>query len=242
MGKVTKKKLSDSVIDEIRRMILQGELSEGDKLPNQNDFAETLGVSRPSLREALQTLNRLGAIEQKPGFGTILISRAPVLLASNLDLPFMSDVEATVELIETRRLFEAGMIALVVVRASDQEIAEVGQVIEEMRQAVRRQAVGDYQQQDLFFHNLLAKAAHNRFVMHVFQAIRQSFEQFLKEAFSVMPDMMDRSMNDHLEIYEALLNRDQERAVRAMNNHLMQVQNTIENYYLHSGQKIFEPS
>jgi len=231
MGVVARKKLSDSVIDEIRRMILSGELSEGDKLPNQNDFAESLGVSRPSLREALQTLSRLGAIEQRPGLGTVLVSRAPVLLASNLVLPFMSDAQGTIELIETRRLFETGMIALVVVRASDQEIAEIGSVMDEMRDAVSRSAVDDYQEQDLIFHSLIARAAHNRFVMHVFQAIRCSFGQFLREAFSVMPGMMKRSMKDHTDIYKALTNRDQEQAIRAMNQHLMQVQNTIEGYY-----------
>jgi GntR family transcriptional repressor for pyruvate dehydrogenase complex len=231
MGVVARKKLSDSVIDEIRRMILNGELCEGDKLPNQNDFAESLGVSRPSLREALQTLSRLGAIEQRPGLGTVLVSRAPVLLASNLDLPFMSDAQGTIELIETRRLFETGMIALVVVRASDDEIAEIGRVMDAMRNAVSRNAVNDYQEQDLIFHSLIARAAHNRFVMHVFQAMRRSFEQFLSEAFSVMPGRMERSLKDHIAIYEALANRDQEQAVQAMNQHLMRVQNTIEGYY-----------
>ena len=219
------------MIDEIRRMILQGELSEGDKLPNQNVFAESLGVSRPSLREALQVLSRLGAIEQRPGLGTVLISRAAVLIANNLELPFMSDAQGTIELIETRRLFESGMIALVVVRATDEEIAEIGKVMDEMKDAVSRNAIDDYQGLDLVFHSLLARAAHNRFVTHLFQEIRRSFEQFLKEAFSIMPVMMERSMNEHAEIYAAISSRDQERAVQAMNRHLMQVQNTIEGYY-----------
>ena len=56
MASIKRKKLSDSVIEEIKRMLLSGELQEGDKLPNQNEFAAQLGVSRPSLREALNTL------------------------------------------------------------------------------------------------------------------------------------------------------------------------------------------
>ena len=143
----------------------------------------------------------------------------------------MSDAQGTIELIETRRMFETGMIALVVVRASDEEIAEIGKVMDEMEDAFSRNAVNDYQEQDLIFHSLIARAAHNRFVMHVFQAIRRSFEQFLREAFSVMPGMMERSMKDHADIYEALSNRDQERSVQAMNQHLMQVQDTIEEFY-----------
>jgi len=231
MSPITRKKLSDSVIDEIRQMILDGELSEGDKLPNQNEFAERLGVSRPILREALQTLSRLGAIEQRPGLGTVLISRAPALLANNLDLPFMSDSQGTIELIETRRIFEIGMITLVVMRVKDEELTEIWKVMEEMKAAVSQNNVNGYQEQDLIFHSLIARATHNRFIIHVFQAIRRSFEEFLKEAFSVMPGMMERSMKDHTEIYKAILDRDQERSVQAMNQHLIQVQNTLEGYY-----------
>jgi GntR family transcriptional regulator, transcriptional repressor for pyruvate dehydrogenase complex len=231
MGKIVGKKMSESVIDEIRRMITDGKLSEGDKLPNQNDFAQSLNVSRPSLREALQVLSWCGAIEQTPGHGTYLISRAPVFLASNLELPFMSDMKGTIELIETRRLFESGMIELAVVRATEKEIVEIGRVIKRMEVAVSLNKVGEYQEQDLIFHTLVARASHNRFIMHVFEAIQRSFEQFLKEAFAVMPDMMEYSMADHKMIYTALLNRDQKRAFEAMNSHILQVKKSIEAYF-----------
>ena len=71
MAAIIRKKLADSVLEEIRRMITDGELGEGDKLPNQNEFSTQLGVSRPSLREALHTLNLMGVIEQRPGLGTV---------------------------------------------------------------------------------------------------------------------------------------------------------------------------
>jgi GntR family transcriptional repressor for pyruvate dehydrogenase complex len=232
--RIIKKKASDYVLEEIRRRILNGELREGDKLPNQNEFAEQLGVSRPSLREALQALTRLGAIEQRPGLGTILVSRAPALLADNMELPFLSDAEGVIELTETRRLIETGMIGLAVVRATDEEIAEIGRVMDESAEAASRGDIAQYQEKDLIFHHLIAKAAHNRFVTHMFQTIRQSFEQFLKEAFAVMPDTIGQSVKDHKEIYEALKKRDREQAEAAMSGHLIQVQKNMETYY---GQK-----
>ncbi|MCX7953528.1 MAG: GntR family transcriptional regulator, partial [Deltaproteobacteria bacterium] len=66
---ITKKKISESVIEEIKRLVLTGQLKEGAKLPNQNELATMLGVSRTSLREALNTLSMLGIVEQKPGYG-----------------------------------------------------------------------------------------------------------------------------------------------------------------------------
>jgi GntR family transcriptional regulator, transcriptional repressor for pyruvate dehydrogenase complex len=231
VSRIFKKKTADYVLEEIRQMILKGQLNQGDKLPNQNEFAEQLGVSRPSLREALQTLTQIGAIEQRPGMGTVLVSKAHALIANNLNLPFMSDAQGTVELTEIRHLIETGMIALAVVRATQEEIAEIGRVLKEAVKAARKGDIEEYYQQDLVFHHLIAKATHNRYVMHVFQTIRQSLEQFLREAFLVMPEALDQSAKDHLAIWEALKSRHQGKAVEAMSRHLLMVQERIEGFY-----------
>jgi len=76
---INRRKLSDPVIEEIRGMIKRGELQPGDKLPNQNEFAAQLGVSRTVLREALQTLTRLRVIEQRPKHGTVILAKTPFL-------------------------------------------------------------------------------------------------------------------------------------------------------------------
>ena len=78
------KKVSAAVLEEIRRMITSGEIKEGDRFPSQNEFAAQLGVSRPSLREAFQVLSQLGAIEQRPRTGTILVSRTPALFSTDI--------------------------------------------------------------------------------------------------------------------------------------------------------------
>jgi DNA-binding FadR family transcriptional regulator len=229
--RIIKKKTADYALEEIRRRILNGELREGDKLPNQGEFAEQLGMSRSSLREAMQDLSRFGAIKQRPGLGTILVSRAPALLSESRELPFLSDAEGVIELTETRRLIETGMIGMAVLRASDGEIAEIGRVMNESAEAAERGDIVQYQEKDLIFHHMIAAAVHNRFVTHIFQTIRQPFEQFLKEAFAVLPEMLDQSVADHREIYEALKDREQERAMAAVSKHLIRVQKAIEGYY-----------
>ena len=98
MTAIKRKKLADSVIEEIIRRIESGELKEGDKLPNQNEFAAQLGVSRPSLREALHTLTLIGAIEQRPGFGTVIRAKNTARMAEHLSPPLVSDTTATMEL------------------------------------------------------------------------------------------------------------------------------------------------
>jgi GntR family transcriptional regulator, transcriptional repressor for pyruvate dehydrogenase complex len=240
LSRIFKKKTADYILEEIRRMIRDGRLNQGDKLPNQNEFAQQLGVSRPSLREALQTLAQIGAVEQRPGMGTVLVSSAHALIANNLNRPFMSDIQGTVELTEARRLIETGMVALAVVKATDEEIFEIGRVLKEAVKAARKGNIEGYLRQDLVFHHLLAQASHNRYLNHVFQTIQQSLEQFLREAFSVMPENIDQSVKDHLAILEALKSRNQEMAVEAMSRHLLMVQEAIEGFYQEKEEKNHE--
>jgi GntR family transcriptional repressor for pyruvate dehydrogenase complex len=70
MAAIKRKKLADSVIEEIKRMVDVGELKEGDKLPNQLEFAAQLGVSRPCLREALpvESLTKKGEAHAASSF------------------------------------------------------------------------------------------------------------------------------------------------------------------------------
>jgi GntR family transcriptional repressor for pyruvate dehydrogenase complex len=236
--KIVKKKVADFILEEIRRMIISGELKEGDKLPKQNDFAARLGVSRPSLREALQVLTRLGAIEQRPGLGTVLVARSPALLSGSLDFPFISDGQATLELVEARRVIEVGLVGLAAQRASEEELAAIGESLAEMEAAAEAGQVEIYRDKDLMNHHRIAAASHNRFLITLFQIIRQAVEQFLKEAFSVMPYMLSQSLTDHRLIYNALRARDSKKAGEAMAAHIVTVEKAMESYYRELGQEV----
>ncbi len=212
-------------------MILSGELRSGDRLLNQNELAAKLGVSRPSLREALYTLKLMGAIEQRPGAGTVLRACAPALLSGTFDLPLMSDADGTLELMETRQLIEVGMVRLAVDRVTSAELSSLKHVLSEMNALATKGDVEGYRERDLVFHHLIAQAAHNRFVLHLFMTIRRFLEQFLKESFDVMPDMLKHSQMGHKGIFSALESRDRKRAAKEMNKHLNLVQAAVEGFF-----------
>lgn len=235
MARVSRGKIADAVLAEIRRMILSDELKEGDKLPNQTEFAAQLGVSRPSLREALQTLSRLGAIEQRPGMGTVLISRAGALMTKSLEMSILSDEEGTIQLTEVRRIIETGMVELAVERATDREMADIASVMQAMEKAAEERDIPGYRDQDLMFHNIIADACHNQFVQNLFQEIRSSFEQFLKESFEAMPFMLENSLQGHRDIFAGLIKRDSEMAMAAMRKHLLLIQRAVEDYFQNNG-------
>jgi len=237
MASINKKKLADSVIEEIKRMIQSGELKEGDKLPNQNAFAAQLGVSRTSLREALSTLTRIGVIEQRPGYGTVLRSRIPALFTDHLAPPLISDKQATIELIEARRFIEIGAAELSVKNASPEQINEMGLLIKEMTRSLKEGRIDDYIEQDVSFHFLIAKASHNRFLVNLFVTIRGFMEQYMRESFHLLPWMLERSLKFHQNIYQAVKGGSRSKAVFQMKKHILDVQRAIQKYYREKEQK-----
>ena len=225
------KKVSTAVLEEIRRMIISGEIKEGDKFPNQNDFAAQLGVSRPSLREALQVLSQLGAIEQRPGAGTILVSATPALFSADIDTPLVSNRDAIRELMETRRIVEIGLAGMAAKRATGTEIAELGQALGEMDTARQKPDKQAFAVADLLFHHLVAKSSHNRFSFSLFQSVSQAVGQLLDNAFKVLPILLDVSFRAHRKIFRAIAARDPEAAREAMERHLREGENALSTYY-----------
>lgn len=231
MPSINKKKLADSVIEEIRRRLNNGELKEGQKLPNQNELASLLGVSRTSLREALNTLTMIGVIEQRPGFGTVIRSRGPAIFADHLAFPLISDEKATLELIQARGVIEGGAVELAVHHAAPEQLQELGKLIDVMAQNVREGKISEYIEHDVAFHYMIAKASQNRFILHLFATLRGAMEQYMQEGFKALPWMQDRSFEFHEKIYEGIKNRDVSKAVSQMKRHIQDIQKVIKQYY-----------
>lgn len=231
MGSIQRKKLADAVIDEIKRRCLSGELKAGQKLPNQNAFAAQLGVSRASLREALHTLTLVGAIEQRPGFGTVIRSCVSVLHANHISPPLMSDHRATLELIMFRKYIEVGVAELAVKHAARADILKLASQIEAMGQYLEEGRSDEYTDMDVAFHVTIAEASHNRFMLHQLVNIRGFLEQFMRESFSVLPGMLERSLRFHRKIFKAIKDRNAKSAKHYMSRHIEDIQDGLERYY-----------
>ncbi len=230
MGLIKKKKLADEVIDAIKRMIQSGELKEGDKLPNQNEFAARLGVSRTSLREAFNTLCVLGVLEQHQGYGTIVKSRFSALYADHLSAPFITDKNATMELLEARQFIEIGAARLAAKNATKKQIKEMENLINEMAKAGEEANTQKLSEQDIDFHFLIAQATGNRVLIHLLANIRGLMEKFMHEAFLVLHDQK-RYLKAHNDIFEAIKQKNPKKASDLMKKHIRDVQKDLEQYY-----------
>ncbi|MFH2112997.1 MAG: FCD domain-containing protein [Spirochaetota bacterium] len=219
------------MVEEIKNMVRTGQLHQGDKLPNQNDFAEQLGVSRPSLREALNRLTKLGIIAQSPGVGTILKAENPDLWVENPPGPLLADSTATLELVEARLCIEALAVEYAVDRMTKSELTALAQSVHKMRQAITKGDYRSYLREDVSFHCQIANASHNRYFIHMHVTLRGLMQTFTNDMYEHFPDLVSNSFDHHQGIFESIQARDKERAVREIRSHIEDLRLCLLQYY-----------
>jgi GntR family transcriptional regulator, transcriptional repressor for pyruvate dehydrogenase complex len=231
---VKRSKVSDLVVEEIKNMVRSGKLHQGDKLPNQNDFAQQLGVSRASLREALTRLTKLGIIAQSPGVGTVLKAENPDLWVENLPGPLLDDSKATLELIEARISIESLAVEFAVERMTKSELTALALSVKKMRQAIEKGDYRSYLHEDVSFHCQIANASHNRYFIHMHITLRGLMQTFTNDMYEHFPDLVSNSFDHHQGILESIEARDKKRAIREMCSHIEDLRASLLRYYKNS--------
>jgi GntR family transcriptional repressor for pyruvate dehydrogenase complex len=156
----------DDVFLQIRDTILAGEIEEGMRLPNERDLAERFGVGRPTVREALRSLEALGIVEIRPGRsgGAYAARPSEVTLGSALSTLVSLKGASAQEIAEFRLSFEADTAWWAAKRADADDIAVLERLVAETRR-VLKQITGDWTpltKTDARWHEALARATKNR--------------------------------------------------------------------------------
>lgn len=226
-----RKKTADYVMEEIKRMIGEGRLREGDKLPNQTDFARHLGVSRLSLREALQTLQQMGVIRQKPKTGTVIICAATDRWAEPIAHPVLEDVDGVFELLRARKVIESAIAAHAAACAGEREIKNLERLADKVEKAFEARDVKAYIDLDVQFHVALTGIPRNRYLSNMYLTICNAMVRYVNEVFSVNPAMWESTIRNHREICGALATGDPAKTVAAVEKEQDADIRFFESYY-----------
>ncbi len=206
--------LADSTAQQIMKMIEEeNRFSVGDKLPNENDLAGQLGVSRSTLREAIKILTTNGILEIKRGKGTFVTSNTII------DSGDLSDIASGLDdLFETRLMFEPECAYLAAIRATDEEIQTICFYGEEIEKKILSGEDRTYEEQK--FHESIATATHNSFVKQfmpiIFNAIKKGVMVLTKDQ-----DISEDNLNDDRLIMDFLKKRNPDGARTAMRLHII---------------------
>ena len=220
------KKISEEIVNQIKQLISKGELKPGDRIPSERELATMLGVSRPSVREAIMVLEAMGFVESRQGGGTYVKALTEGSIMNPLaKLVEKRDPELLRSLAEVRMGLESWSAYLAAQRATDADIAEMRRLYGIME---KEAAKGGWSPDvDADFHYAITAASHNSLQMHVLDSIHSLFHATIQVAlmeFYQQEGHVQLLLNHHHDIMEAIAAHDPETARRKMVEHLAMVE------------------
>lgn len=218
---IIRRKLSDEVFDRLENMITSGELTPGDEMPSERVLMERFGVGRPAIREAMQSLAKMGLVSISHGERAKVLKltarsilqqvdpTAKIMLAQSLD---------TLEHLKSARIFfERGIAREAAQKASEQDVADLRAIVER-----QRESLGDadaFISADLEFHIRIAKISGNP----IFVGVSEAMLAWLREYHTHMLIWTGKekyTLVEHEEIIDMLAAKNSDGAEAAMLRHL----------------------
>ena len=215
------KKVSSQIADQIRSSILAGEFAPGEKLPPERELAEMFGVSRPSVREALNVLASSGLVMSYQGGGTVIMSLMESDASSPLSELIRTQKDRALDVIEVRKCMESWTAFYAAQRALPEDLRRMEEIIIGMKNNL--EGLRPSEDLDANFHVVIARATHNIVWLHLMQSLfdaMKEFQQGVWRAVYITSEDHHMLYNHHRAIFEAIRGRDAEAARETMMAHL----------------------
>ncbi len=216
---VKQRKLSDEVAGHLEQLIRSGQLAEADRLPSERELMRQFGVGRPSIREALLHLSKMGLVEVRSGERARVTRPSPQFVIDALAIPakhMMAAPGGVLNFQSARIFFEVGLARNAAKHATMEDIARL-----ELALKANEESIGDlkrFERTDVDFHFELALMMRNP----IFTAIHAALADWLLEQrHTTLAKGEDRKAYDaHKLIFATIAARDPDRAEAAMREHL----------------------
>ncbi len=206
---VSRPSLRKVVGSRLRQAIIKGELGDGDRL-NETDIAQSLGVSRGLVREAIRELESSGLVENIPYRGTFVTALTP---------------ERVVELYSLRTVLEEYAIDLAIERITDQDIRDLSAMVDKMRHVAIRGEGNELVELDMEFHRHLYSLSNHHLLIDTLKRLSGQIQSFIlatKVIYSLFPTL-DAVVETHEPILSALRERDHQKARQTIHDHICEV-------------------
>lgn len=232
-----------SIIQKILLLIQTGNLNPGDKLPSERTFANTLNVSRSSLRTAYKHLHYNKILITEPSNGTFVAPEAKYLQSMTND-PTIEHLltasnfndEVFINRMECRIIIEPKVAKLAALYRSEKQLAKMENIIKRMENSTRSSYGGSFYIDDTEFHKCIAEASGNKFLEDIVKnyCVRPDYHIY---SFGSIPNLPNTSLLQHKKIFEAIKDKNPCYAEEMMLKHVLT--SYIENSkYVYSNIKI----
>ena len=222
--------LADAVVVQIENLIASGVLKQGQKLPSERDLAETLKVSRPKLREALQKLEQRGLVQTRHGEGTFVSSLTGQAMMPALLALYGRHEPAFFDYLEYRKEQEGFAARLAARRATKSDKARIAEVLDELERSWREKDRDASREADFELHAAIVDASQNATLIHMMASIFDLTKQgvfYNREFLRSIDGSGKKLLDQHLELGNAIIDGDDARAEKAAKDHIAFVEESV---------------
>jgi GntR family transcriptional repressor for pyruvate dehydrogenase complex len=220
---IIRQSVAEQVAQRILALVKSGSLKPGDQLPPERELAVSLGVSRPSVREAIRGLTILGVVRTRQGGGAYVSKLDADVLLEPLHF-FISLEESNIrELYDARMLIESDVASRAAENISAEQLAKLEEILS--NQAAHLDDPAKFRESDNAFHDVVWKSCANAFLTRIGRSLNVIGLEFRRMA-SETPGVLAQSHKDHIRIAEALKARNAAAAAEAASAHMRNVYRT----------------
>ena len=211
MEKMVRKSFPKQIADTIERKIRNEEYKIGDKLPPEPQLVEMFGVSRNTVREAVQSLIHSGLLESRQGDGTYVIAK------ERLQVEFFNAMNATTceDVQEVRDLLEKHIVLSAIQNRTEEDLRDI-----EAHLALRKKISGSIReasQADLDFHIAIARATHNELILSVYRYVAEYFNEFIYKKMRTLDEDESDIDKMHDLLFQAIREQNVDLALDCVN-------------------------
>ena len=218
------KKKSSFIADQILGMINTGHYKAGSKLPSERTITEQMGVSRPSLREAISALQIVGILESRPGDGTYVSTPVATEDLMRRAVSVLEECDSPFENMQARKALEIGAVRLAITVATDADLKALKEAWDEKYIRGRNGNLDEYLRYGKEFHIAIARATKNRIIEAITDKLLDMTIQPLwismrRDYFLKDLSRMELMLDIHDRITKAIIARDMDGAIHEWEIH-----------------------
>jgi DNA-binding GntR family transcriptional regulator len=203
MKAIQKKTLHEEIADNLREMIMSGELSEGDKI-KENELCDIMGISKTPLREALRVLSAEGLIRLIPNRGSYVTT---------------ATVEEIKEMFDVMIVLEGVCARTAVEKMSTQDLLKLEKLHQKLEKNFKRKDQKEYIHQNNLYHAFVQELAGNKTLNQIVNGLRQKILLYRFQSLN-LPGRFEQSIQEHRNLLAAFREKDPKKAERLMKSHL----------------------
>ncbi|WJY20526.1 FCD domain-containing protein [Fontisubflavum oceani] len=230
--RIEAEKLSHSVVRQIEQLILRGILRPGERLPSERELSERLGVSRPSLREAVAELQNRGLLATRAGAGIYVANVLGSAFSDALIRLFSAHDEAVFDYVSFRRDLEGLAASRAAIHGSDTDLKVIDTIYHKMEAAHSKRNPSDEAELDAEFHLAIIEASHNVIMLHMMRSMFDLLREgvfYNRQVMFKQRTTRDALLDQHRAINDAIQARDAEAARDAITAHMDYVEEDLSN-------------